>query len=55
MAGTVRLKGRIVCNLKQETEWDGRDEGGQPCESGVYLYQIEAGGRRFSGTVVLIQ
>jgi gliding motility-associated-like protein len=34
--------------------WDGRD-GMASVPSGVYIYQIEVGGRLFSGTVVVVE
>jgi hypothetical protein len=55
---TIRLftiKGREVRVLENVFEWDGRDQNGQLCEGGLYVYQIETGGRRVSGTVVLIE
>lgn len=50
-------RGRVVRTIRNssEPEWDGRDESGHLCEGGVYLYQIESGGRRVSGRVVLLK
>jgi len=50
----LNLRGRIVRTLRGEAEWDGRDDAGGRCEGGVYLYQIEAEGRRYGGTLSLI-
>jgi hypothetical protein len=35
--------------------WDGKDDGGQLVESGIYIYQIKlkASGKIISGTVVV--
>jgi len=49
------LKGQRVRTLTRELAWDGRNESGQWCEGGVYIFQVETGSRRFSGQVVLIQ
>jgi hypothetical protein len=49
------LRGRLQRTLTQTREWDGRSESGHLCESGVYVYQIEADGRHASGKVVLIK
>jgi len=51
----MNLKGRIVRTLKNEFDWDGRDDSGNRCEAGVYLYQIETDGQRLGGTIALIQ
>jgi len=55
---TIRLfniKGREVRVLENVAGWDGRDQNGQLCEGGLYIYQITAEGRRISGTVVVIE
>jgi hypothetical protein len=49
------IKGREVRVLENLAEWDGRDQNGRLCEGGLYLYQIEANGRRVNGTLVLIE
>lgn len=59
-AATIKIynvRGRVVRTLKNPSrpEWDGRDEAGHLCEGGIYLYQIESGGQRVSGRVVLIK
>ncbi len=51
----LSIKGRLVRTVTQAPEWDGRDEHGNMCEGGIYLYQIETEGRRVSGTVVLLE
>ena len=33
--------------------WDGKDSSGSIVPQGVYIYQIEGGGKRFSGTIVV--
>jgi hypothetical protein len=50
----LTVKGRVVRTLTDTQEWDGRDERGRLCEGGLYLYQIQAEGKRQSGTVVMI-
>lgn len=57
-AFTIRiynLRGRLQRTLSGTREWDGRGESGHLCEGGVYVYQIEAEGKRVSGKVVLIK
>ncbi|MBN1594484.1 hypothetical protein JW933_01020 [candidate division FCPU426 bacterium] len=51
----LNLRGRVVRRLNDTFEWDGRSEAGHMCEGGLYLYQIEAEGRRMSGTIVLLK
>jgi flagellar hook assembly protein FlgD len=33
--------------------WDGRDKDGTVVKGGIYIYQIEAGNKIFTGTVVV--
>lgn len=40
---------------RQRVEWDGKGELGQGMASGVYLYRIEANGRRLAGRMVLLK
>ena len=48
VGGTVPDDGRIVL------VWDGTDDyNGQVVESGIYVYQIGTGSKRFSGLVVI--
>ncbi|MEW6517228.1 MAG: hypothetical protein AB1439_10040 [candidate division FCPU426 bacterium] len=59
-AYTIRIfntRGRLVRTLgtSSRPEWDGRDEMGNICEGGIYFYQIESGGWRINGQVVLIK
>jgi flagellar hook assembly protein FlgD len=49
------IRGRKVRTLANTDVWDGRNDNGNVCESGVYLYQIESGSTRMNGTVVLIR
>lgn len=35
--------------------WDGLDAAGRRAGSGVYLYRLEAGGRRLARTMTLVQ
>jgi len=51
----LNLRGRWVRTLNGEADWDGRDDAGNRCEGGVYVYQIEAEGRRYGGTLAMIQ
>ena len=66
-AGPVRLEvydlaGRRVRTLCAEVlgagphsvVWDGRDRGGRRAPSGVYLFALDAGGRRASGKTALV-
>jgi hypothetical protein len=48
------IKGRKIRTLSNTLEWDGRDDSGRYCEGGLYIFQIEASGKRRSGQVVLI-
>jgi concanavalin A-like lectin/glucanase superfamily protein len=47
--------GRVVRILRNVNEWDGRNDSGNLCEGGLYIYQIEVGKQRVSGEVVLIK
>lgn len=49
------VRGRCIRTITAEREWDGRNDSGQIVEGGLYIYQIEAEGKRVSGTVVLIK
>lgn len=54
------LKGRKVCELKEfagnEYHWYGKDDDGRELEPGVYIYILEANGKRISsGTITLIR
>lgn len=57
-AFTIRiynLRGQLQRTLTGTREWDGRSDAGHLCEGGVYVYQIEAEGKRVSGKVVMIK
>lgn len=54
----INLKGHLIRTLVNEYEWDGRDQQGNLCESGVYLYQITLPGQNnqhLTGKVVLMR
>ncbi len=53
------LRGALVASMTpgpvgNSLEWDAK-AGGQPVPGGVYIYQIEAGGAVFNGTVAVIK
>jgi hypothetical protein len=67
-AGPARLavfavNGRLVRTLESgphaagvyHSTWDGRDQDGRIAASGVYFFQLEAGGRRMSHSLVLLK
>lgn len=53
------ITGAKVADLKPGPDpastlmWDGKDNGGRTCLSGIYIYQIKVGGTRTNGTVVV--
>ena len=48
------LRGALVRKLENGlTSWDGLDDGGQPAEMGVYIYQIEVEDKVEGNTIVL--
>jgi hypothetical protein len=49
VAGVPQLAGRY------EAPWDGRDDAGRACASGVYFYRLEAGGFTDSGKMALLR
>ncbi len=57
------LTGRLVRNLINENkapgrytvQWDGKDGGGRPVASGVYLYRLEAGSFRAVRKMILLK
>jgi|GEM_PF-1233655 hypothetical protein len=58
--GTVKiftLSGALVrtitANPGDVPEWDGKTAGGDPVESGVYIYQITAGGQTKTGIIIV--
>jgi len=62
--GTIRftvfdLSGREVARVqgsfKDTIVWDGRNRGGSMVRSGIYLWQLEAGGNRRIGKVVVMR
>jgi len=55
---TIRIfniKGRLVRNLTDEYDWDGRDNSGKFCEGGLYIFRLEVEGRHIHGTVVVME
>ncbi|NOT35574.1 MAG: T9SS type A sorting domain-containing protein [Candidatus Eisenbacteria bacterium] len=44
----------FVAGLNQ-IAWDGTDEGGRPVRAGVYLYQLQVGGEKFTQRLVLVR
>lgn len=56
-------RGRLVRQLsrgalsagRHEATWDGRDDHGAALSAGVYLYRLEADGRKLSGKMVLVK
>jgi hypothetical protein len=51
----MNLKGRVVRALENENQWDGRNDKGEICEGGVYIYQLQMGGECITGKVVLLK
>jgi hypothetical protein len=51
----LNVRGRIVRTLINTKEWDGRNEQGNLCEGGLYIYQIHTQGKRRSGTIVVLK
>jgi hypothetical protein len=57
------LTGRVVRTLvdsfqpagPQATSWDGKDERGMPVASGIYLYELAAGGERATRRMLLLK
>lgn len=57
------VAGRLVRTLLDESlpsghhaaYWDGTDDRGQAVSSGVYFYRVDAGGREFSGKVIVLR
>jgi hypothetical protein len=53
------LAGRRIATVaggpSQLLIWEGRDEGGAPVPTGVYLYRMEAGTQRHEGKFVVIR
>ncbi|MBI4062796.1 MAG: gliding motility-associated C-terminal domain-containing protein [Elusimicrobia bacterium] len=52
------ITGALVAHMKPGPEqdslmWDGNDDLGHAARSGIYIFQIEAGGKIFNGTVVV--
>ena len=40
---------------RHETVWDGRDDNGHYVSSGVYFYQLEAGGKELTKKMILLK
>lgn len=49
------VNGRDQLSGRHEAIWDGRDDAGRPCASGVYLYRLEAGAFAESGKMALLR
>jgi hypothetical protein len=49
VAGLPQLAGRY------EAPWDGRDDAGRACASGVYIYRLSAGPFSDSGKMALLR
>ena len=52
------LTGAIVYNNEYPAgtvnfEWNGADRTGRPVEDGVYIYQVQAGDKAYTGTIIL--
>ena len=52
------IDGAMVNELRggpddNELEWDGKDEGGEVVESGVYVYQMQIGDSYKTGTIIV--
>jgi len=41
--------------VQGEIAWDSRDDEGHPVKTGVYIYQVRAGGTTYSGTVIIVR
>ena len=51
---------RVLVNEFQEVgvwtaAWDGHDQAGLPVSSGVYLYQLVEGGRRYQSAITVVR
>ena len=57
------IRGQLVATLVEgirpagtyQTAWDGRDDQGQAVSSGVYIYQLRAGGQQVTRKMTLVQ
>jgi hypothetical protein len=52
------IKGQKIRSLRfndYETQWDGKDNSGNPAASGIYFVRIESGGKSFTRKVMLIK
>jgi flagellar hook assembly protein FlgD len=47
------VTGRRVRTVVDQNVWDGRDDGGEVVESGVYVYQAEIEGQKISGVITV--
>ena len=48
------IEGSMVRTLTGTEKWDGKDNYGRLCESGLYIFQITDNGTTQNGTVVMI-
>jgi len=54
----INIRGAKVCDMALSASgnsyvWDGKDEDGEIVPSGIYIYQIKAGGEVINGTMVV--
>lgn len=47
------VRGHLVREIRDLGMWDARNEQGTLVESGVYIYQVESGGKKAAGTITV--